>query len=470
MPKDIKQPTTPKEQLIEKFKGAAEKLSKTATTSKRPKIPKEQLMKKFQDAAKKFGEAATTSKYRPVPKEEQLSIDFGNKRFFKIIDKILYWIQDTFKNLFPRFGFFAEFSEEGKIIGTDIKVKHFTPKEQAEHTAYVRVDKEDGKLKLYDFHGNLCDTTGKTSKGRADTVAYAMMLDGRLVIHEHLDVGRDEVEETGYAYRHSTLGGGKAILCSGLIEIKEGLITHIDNNSGHYKPAPANLYNAVKRLKDVFSKDANITSLSYWGRLKKEFSFTRKMPAKEESVEDFLNRMETPGKDGFTEPQRHFARVKEQDEQYRKKLYLKSYKSPTSEPPKTHIEYGLKIDSYNEFMKKFEESPEIRKTAVEDSIRKIIGAEHKIDHKPEIDIEHNEEEILGINVTFMYPDDSDRFTKLLDYKKCKYTKCKYTLPGKQEGNKYKVTMDKKQADKFIKGTLQIKIDSIERLTDTKGRA
>lgn len=436
--------------IAKQFRGSSE--------SERPKMTKEQLRKKFKDAAKQFAKAATRSDHPKVPKEEQISIDLGNKGFLGAVDKILYWIQDTFKNLFPRFGFFAEFSEKRKIIGTDVEVKHFTPEEQAEHTAYIV--KKNGELRLYDFTGKLCDTSGKVSKGKENSVAYAVTLDGKLVIHEHRDVDR---HIDGYAYRHSTLGGGKAILCSGLIKIKDGKITYIDNNSGHYKPVSANLYNAVKILKGVFSQDAQVTCLSYWNRLKKEVSFTRKISAKKESVEKFLDKMEKEGKDELTKYQRHFKKVKDYNEQYRQKLFLANYQSPTSKPPKTHKEYESKLVSYsyNEFMKEFKENPEKRKIAVEHSIRKIIVADYG--HKPEINVKYYKKKVCGINITFKYQDDYNKFTKLLDFKGYSYVS-KELMP-----TKYTVFMAVDQVKKFINNTLKIKIDSVELLESAQAK-
>ncbi|MDG7053036.1 MAG: hypothetical protein LKM45_04095, partial [Wolbachia endosymbiont of Alcedoecus sp.] len=96
------------------------------------------------------------------------------------------------------------------------------------------------KLKTLDaffkIQGELYDTTGETSKGEEDCIAYVITLDGKLVTHQHINVNKSE-----WAYRHSTLAGGKPVLCSGLMKVKEGKITYIDNNSGHYKPTSTNL-------------------------------------------------------------------------------------------------------------------------------------------------------------------------------------------------------------------------------------
>ncbi|MDN5248270.1 MAG: hypothetical protein QWI36_04005 [Wolbachia endosymbiont of Tyrophagus putrescentiae] len=414
--------------LFKKLKKVARKLRITSKAGTYEIKSHEGSMKeKFGDVARAFGEAATISKHQ-VPKEQQISIDLGNKKFYRITDKILYWAQDTLKNIFPRFGFFAEFNKEKerRIIGTNVKVKHFTPEEQAEHALYVGKE-EDGELRLYDVIGKLYDTTGKISKGQKNSVAYAMTLDGRLVVHEHLDVGRCG----DYAYRHSTLGGGKAILCSGLIRIKDGKITHIDNNSGHYKPTAANLYNAIQRLNGVFSKDAKVTCLTYWRRLKKEMSLTRKLPAKKLSVEKFLDKLKKVGKSGLTKHEEYFAKVKRSNERNRICISYKPFP----------------IVNYN--------NPQAIKVAIEQSIRKVIGANYG--HKPEFSLKHYKNKVVGVSVTFHNEEDRSKFIEVLKLKKLS-NYISYT----QENmitlkNTYAVIMSVNKANKLIKDTLKLDV-------------
>lgn len=381
------------------------------------------LKEKFQHIAEVFGKAATKSNHS-VPKEQQISIDLGNKKFFDIIDKVLYWIQDRLKNIFPRFGFFPEFTEDKRIIGTNVKVKHFTPTEQAENALYVGQEGEESRL--YDVTGKLYDTTGKISKGQKDSVAYAMTLDGMLVVHEHLDVGRCGE----YAYRHSTLGGGKAILCSGLIKIKNGKIEHIDNNSGHYKPTSANLYNAIKKLNSgVFVENAKVTCLTYGGRLKKEVSLTRKLPAKGRSIEKFLNKMEKTDKNGQSKHKKHFTQVRRSNEKYKLRVYIPAL-----------------ISDYN--------NNNAIKIGIEHSIRKIIGANYG--HKPEIKLRYDKNEISDIGITFRDKEDRGKLIEILKLRKLDYIS--YTTE-----HTYETIMNLNQADKFIKKVLKINID-MEKVT------
>ncbi|WP_353287585.1 hypothetical protein [Wolbachia endosymbiont (group B) of Gerris lacustris] len=437
---------------------------------------KEYLLERFKYAAKEFGKSGTKSNHLAVPKEQQLSIDLGNRKVFGIINKILYWIENNFTYFFPRYNLFPEVGVKGrKIPGTDTRVKYFTPDDQVEHTKipykgklYVDLMPEVEGNKLKGFKGKPYDTTDKISKGKKGCVAYVITLDGKLVTHEHINVNKSE-----WAYRHSTLAGGRPVLCSGLMKVVNGKITYIDNNSGHYKPEPVNLYNAVKKLEGLFSEDAKVVCLPYWISLKKQIPLIRKINlAKREPVEKFLERMEKKGKDGLTQYERHFEKIKEFNEQYEQKLLLASYKVPT-----------------------FSKNPEVQKIAIEHSIRRIIGANYG--HKPTVTFAKAQvakdgklqetDEIVGINVTFHHENDRDSFAKLLDLKKYSHSDiCTSYLQDKKEfdllfehadnkkdrvvlkkimpnPNKYRVSMDIKQANKFIKDTLQIKIDSIEQL-------
>ncbi|QCB62387.1 hypothetical protein EJB00_01740 [Wolbachia endosymbiont of Drosophila mauritiana] len=410
---------------------------------------KEYLLEKFKYAAKEFGKSGTKSNHLAVPKEQQLSIDLGNRKVFGIINKILYWIENNFTYFFPRYNLFPEVGVEGrKIPGTNTRVKYFTPDDQAEYTIipykgklYVDLMPEVEGNKLKGFKGKLYDTTDKISKGKKGYVAYVITLDGKLVTHEHINVNKSE-----WAYRYSTLAGGRPVLCSGLMKVVNGKITYIDNNSGHYKPEPANLYNAVKKLEGLFSEDAKVVCLSYWISLKKQIPLIRKITlAKREPVEEFLKRMEKKGKDGLTQYERHFKRVKEFNEKYSDKLESQSVYAKVA----AHDYKSVPVSDCS--------NPQIIKMAVEHSIRRIIGANYG--HKPKLDIKYDQEEAVGVNVIFHYKDDRSRFVGILDLHKCSYS-------SRIQKNKYIITMSIKQADEFIKDALQIKIDSVEQL-DTR---
>ncbi|XBS67773.1 hypothetical protein ABLO99_04010 [Wolbachia endosymbiont of Armadillidium arcangelii] len=282
----------------------------------------------------------------------------------------------------------------------------------------------------------------KLVRAKKVVLAYVITLDGKLVTHEHININESE-----WAYRHSTLAGGRPVLCSGLMKVVNGKITYIDNNSGHYKPESANLYNAVKKLEGLFSKDAKVVCLPYWVILQKQIPLMRKItPAKQEPVERFLKKMEKKGKDGLTQYERHFKRVKEFNEQHEQKLLLASYKSPTNEPSykptvykKHRLKYSEYVNLHLNFLKEFDENPEVQKMAIEHSIRRVIGANYG--HKPTVALAKAQiidkdgklqetDKIAGINVAFHHKNDRDSFAKLLDLKKHSYD-CTFYLKDKE---------------------------------------
>lgn len=404
------------------------------------------LLEKFKYAAKEFGKSGTKSNHLAVSKEQQLSIDLGNRKVFSIINKILYWIENNFTYFFPRYNLFPEVGVQGrKIPGTNARVKYFTPDDQAEHTKipykgklYVdlMLKEEDNKLK--GFKGELYNITDKISKDKKGCVAYVITLDGKLVTHEHINANEGE-----WAYRHSTLAGGRPVLCSGLMKVANGKITYIDNNSGHYKPKPANLYNTVKKLEGLFSEDVKVVCLPYWISLKKQIPLIRKITlAKREPVEEFLKRMEKKGKDGLTQYARYFKRVKEFNEKYSNKLESQSVCAKVA----AHDYKSIPVSNCS--------NPKTIKMTVEHSVRRIIGANYV--HKPKLDIKYDKEEVVGVNVIFHYKDDRSRFIEILDLHKRSYS-------SRIQKNKYIITMRLEQTDEFIKDALQIKIDSVEQL-------
>lgn len=403
---------------------------------------REDLKEKLKYAAKQFGKAGTKSNHPGVPKEQQLSIDLDNKPRFNFISKILYCIEKNFKYFFLRYNLFPEVgTEKRKIPGTESKVIYFTPSEQAENALYIHKD-----AKLYDFKGNLYDTTNEISKGKKGCVAYVITLDGKLITHKHVNVG-----EGKSSYRHSTLAGGKPIICSGLIKIEKGKITYIDNNSGHYKPTDAHLYSAVKRLKSAFSEDAKVVHLRSWRSLIREIPILCSIPARKESTDRFLKRMEKKGRNGLTAPEEYFSKVKKYNEQYAQTLFRANYRSPTSEPTNKPI-----------LLKKFAENPEVKKITIEHSIRKIIEAPYG--HKPRIELDKIQDgkgnELIGINIIFRHKHDLEKFLILLD---CEGYRYGYVLTTQEKRDKisgkvveeYTVIINEKLANEFIRNTLKI---------------
>ncbi|MDN5247520.1 MAG: hypothetical protein QWI36_00020 [Wolbachia endosymbiont of Tyrophagus putrescentiae] len=410
------------------------------------------LLDKFKYASRQFGKIATKSNRPEIPKEQQLSIDLGNKPVFSMITKILRWLEDSLKYFFPRYNLFPEVGTgERKIPGTESKVKYFTSEKQKQNTLKV----EEGKL--YDYDGNLYDTSDKISKGKKGCVAYVITLDGRLVVHQHVNPGNSK-----HSIRHSTLAGGQPVICSGLMGIKEGKITYIDNNSGHYKPTDAHLYNAVKCLKKlgIYSESTKVVHLGSWSSVLKEFPILYKIPARKEPVGRFLERMGKKGKDGLTQAEKYFEKVKEYYEKYERKAFvplrletamrhLKSYESPTSLEVVIRCNNVIILPSYLEFMGKFNRRSEIRKITIEHAIRRVIGANYG--HKPEVNCQDN-----NVVITFKKSEDASKFITLLQVKGHDY--------GNEENT---ITMGIDQACRFISNVLKINMDQKEVLSTLK---
>ena len=67
---------------------------------------------------------------------------------------------------------------------------------------------------------------------------------------------RDDVAAPGQ-FNHSSFNAGKDVICAGFIKIENGDLKLISNNSGHYKPRPQQLHNAVQAL---INEGANLNS------------------------------------------------------------------------------------------------------------------------------------------------------------------------------------------------------------------
>ncbi|MDR2548002.1 MAG: hypothetical protein LBC34_00620, partial [Rickettsiales bacterium] len=77
---------------------------------------KKDLIEKFKYAAREFGKAGTRSDHQAVPKEQQLSIDLGNKKIFGVVNKVLNQLENTFKHLFPRYGYSSEIGTKERFL------------------------------------------------------------------------------------------------------------------------------------------------------------------------------------------------------------------------------------------------------------------------------------------------------------------------------------------------------------------
>ncbi|WP_250295922.1 hypothetical protein [Wolbachia endosymbiont of Oedothorax gibbosus] len=282
---------------------------------------KAKALKTLRYAAREFGKSVlgSESDRNKIPREQQVSIDLGNKLFFDHGNNMLLTIPNPSV-------YYCEVGTKDKKSyvtqdGTEVLAKRFSPEEQEKNTKIIKCN-EKGEYRLFNQDGTLYDTSGKSSKGKAGEVAYGLTLDGRLVTHEHIVPYGNADKKVEYGYYHSSLLGGKPGQCFGMMTVKNGQVTKIDINSGHYKPTQENLYNAVKILQNVIADGAEIIS--------HDFSYDKgtgqvSNPLYKGNKEQFLQRMETKGKDGLTMPERYFGVLRNYNAAYKEKLDKSSH-------------------------------------------------------------------------------------------------------------------------------------------------
>jgi len=136
----------------------------------------------------------------------------------------------TFDQLTPKE--FEAIAELAKGQGQNIEVGFFTKLDRLKYL--VKVNSADGKL--YNIRDELFDTGGSTIIYAMD--GYGMLFAGSL-------------DATGQQrYNHSSFLAGKQVICAGSIMVANGVLTMIDNSSGHYKPTRENLWDAIVILHD----------------------------------------------------------------------------------------------------------------------------------------------------------------------------------------------------------------------------
>jgi hypothetical protein len=99
--------------------------------------------------------------------------------------------------------------------------------------------------------GNFVDANGHLLT-RDD--AYAMDSYGNMFVKPNQvkppALARNGQDPTNIIFNHSSFNAGRDVLSAGEIKIENGVLKHIDNTSGHYKPTEDNLRNCVQALND----------------------------------------------------------------------------------------------------------------------------------------------------------------------------------------------------------------------------
>jgi hypothetical protein len=71
---------------------------------------------------------------------------------------------------------------------------------------------------------------------------------GAWAMDEYGNLFAQEVPDDPRAFNHSSFCRGKQVVCAGIIDIDMGTLKSIDNMSGHYKPGPNQMANALRIL------------------------------------------------------------------------------------------------------------------------------------------------------------------------------------------------------------------------------
>ena len=117
-----------------------------------------------------------------------------------------------------------------KYDGHDLGLVYLPANKPLEYTRIVTDAGARFVLNTSDFRAS--------GKGPKDAAAFIWDGDGNLWLHEH---GWD-------GFIHASAKQGKKIRCSGMLVVKNGLVTCVTNQSGHYAPNAQSIYNFVSWL------------------------------------------------------------------------------------------------------------------------------------------------------------------------------------------------------------------------------
>jgi uncharacterized protein YukE len=145
-------------------------------------------------------------------------------------------------------GFEGEHLPGNSIWGTEVKYLDDAGRES------YRVIPKDGKL--VDVNGNPFDTTAGVTHWSGDGRAiYVMDEQGNIYASNYQEVG---------AFHHSSLLGGKPVSAAGELEVRNGELVRLTDQSGHYRPTQAMTQQMAQRLRDagIPIRDDQITMIA----------------------------------------------------------------------------------------------------------------------------------------------------------------------------------------------------------------
>lgn len=121
--------------------------------------------------------------------------------------------------------------------GGNVEVKYLTPQESAARKLTIGADG-----KLYDAAGKLFDTTKMSAHNAPGRVIFVMDQHGNM----YTSLGH---EARPTQFHHSSLLAGRDVAMAGEIQVKNGQLTYMTNQSGHYQPPNNLLTQAETHLK-----------------------------------------------------------------------------------------------------------------------------------------------------------------------------------------------------------------------------
>ncbi len=110
------------------------------------------------------------------------------------------------------------------------------------------------------FNWELFDTQWVTDQhsgkaGNDHAMAFIWSLQKELFVSLHNPKRHAELEHD--RFHHSSFNSGNMVLAAGMIAARQGLVTFLSNNSGHYQPDTAHMLKLVRHLNKRFLFDQN---------------------------------------------------------------------------------------------------------------------------------------------------------------------------------------------------------------------
>lgn len=124
------------------------------------------------------------------------------------------------------------------------------------------VTTNDSNQLVYEAQNNIVIDCSLPVSEKDHCFIYVMDLKGNLFIHKE---GPIDPEKKDISVQHASFLRGENILCGGVIAVRNGKVTHIGNESGHYQPGAYSLSRVITELENrkVLAEDVKITVFSH---------------------------------------------------------------------------------------------------------------------------------------------------------------------------------------------------------------